>query len=197
MTEDIKNLIEKIQEEGVKVAEDKARGIEEQARRQAQGIIKKANSEAERIIVQAQDRVAKMEESANASLKQVGRDLLLSLKKEINEMLDRIIRLHVHESLNIDELIKIISTLIKENKGREDIMISLNKDDFQKLEKGIFNELREEIKKGVTLKPSEDILGGFIISYDAGKSHFDFTDKALAEYIGSYLRPKLAELLKE
>ena len=46
------------------------------------------------------------------------------------------------------------------------------------------------------LKPAEDILGGFTISFDSGKSQFDFTDQALAEYIGQYLKPKLEEILQ-
>jgi vacuolar-type H+-ATPase subunit E/Vma4 len=46
------------------------------------------------------------------------------------------------------------------------------------------------------VQPSEDISSGFIISYDQGKSYFDFSDKALAEYIAGYLKPQLSEILK-
>ena len=71
----------------------------------------------------------------------------------------------------------------------------MKKEDQEKIEKGLLAELKEEVKKGITLKPSEDIAGGFIISYDAGKSHFDFTDKALAEYFSLYLKPKIGQML--
>ena len=197
MAEEIKNLIEKIQQEGFKVAEDKAKDIQEQAKHHAKEIIEKAKNEADKIILDAKDKIAKMEESSKATLKQVSRDLLLSIKKEVNTLLGKLIVSNVRQSLNPDELAKIITMLIKDHKGKEDIIISLKKEDLEKLEKVFVGELKEEVKKGIVLRPSEDILGGFIISYDGGKSHFDFTDKALAEYIGSYIKPKIGEIIKE
>ncbi|PIW68507.1 MAG: V-type ATP synthase subunit E, partial [Candidatus Omnitrophica bacterium CG12_big_fil_rev_8_21_14_0_65_42_8] len=53
-----------------------------------------------------------------------------------------------------------------------------------------------EAKKGIVVRASDEISVGFTISFDAGKSQYDFTDKALAEYIGVYLKPKLSEILK-
>jgi vacuolar-type H+-ATPase subunit E/Vma4 len=199
MTEDIKNLIEKIQEEGVKAAEDKAKQIENEARLYANQIIEKAKKEAEKIISDAKDKVAKMEESGKVSLKQSGRDLLISIRKEIDSMLNKIIKSSIQQSLSPEELSKIIATLIKDYKGKEkeNIIVSLKKEDIEKLDKAFLGKLQEEIKKEIVLRPSDDIIGGLIISYDGGKSHFDFTDKTLAEYIGSYIKPKIGEILKE
>jgi len=195
MGEDIKGLIEKIQQEGVKAAEDKAREIENEGKRRAEKIIERAESEAGRIISGANEKSAKTEESTKTLLKQAARDMLLALKKEINAMLDRLIVSNIREALKPDELVKIIAALIKKYSGKDKVEISLSKEDLQKLEKKILSLLKEEVKKGITLKPSEDIHGGFIISFDAGKSHFDFTDKALAGHIGDNLKPKLKEIL--
>ncbi|MFH1622747.1 MAG: V-type ATP synthase subunit E family protein [Candidatus Omnitrophota bacterium] len=197
MAEEIKNLIEKIQQEGIQAAEDKARQIEEQAKQKVNHILEKAKREAEKITQDAKANAAKMEESAKASLKQAARDLLITLRKEINSMLDKLIVSQVGQALDAHELSKIITLLIKEckDKAKEEIMILLKKEDLQKIEKGLLSELKEETKKGIVLKPSEDITGGFIISFDSGKSHYDFTDKALAEYISLYLKPKLGKIL--
>lgn len=199
MAEELKNLIEKIHQEGVKAAEDKASNIEDEAKRQAKAIVEKAEKEAKNVIAEAEEKISKIEESGKVSLKQAGRDLLLSLRKEINAVLNKIVVSHVRKALNPDELSKIISTLIKDYGGGEkgDIIVSLKKEDLEKLKKGFLNELKDETKKEITLKSSEDIHGGFIISYDSDKSHYDFTDKALAEYIGLYLKPELSEMLKE
>ena len=195
----MKGLIEKIQEEGVKAASDKARQIELEAKRKADEILKKAQQGARDIIAKAEEEVAKLEEGGKASLKQAGRDILLSLKKEISAVLDRLILLDVRKSLEPTQLVKIISALIKESaaKAAGDIIISFSKEGADDIKRGLLSELGSQIKKGVTLRASEDVTGGFTISYDAGKSHFDFTDIALAEYVGSYLKPKLGELLKE
>ncbi|MGB2705388.1 MAG: hypothetical protein WBC74_00800 [Candidatus Omnitrophota bacterium] len=199
MAEELKDLIEKIKVEGVKAAEDKAKSIEKEARRSAKDCLSKSEKEAENVISEARERVARMEKSGKDSLKQAGRDLILSLRKEINALLDKIIVSRVHEALGPAEMIKIITLIAKQSKGKEkkDITVLLNKKDLDKIEKSLLKELKDELKKGITLKSSEDIRGGFTISYDKGKSYYDFTEKALAEYIGSCLKPKLAEMLKK
>lgn len=199
MAQDIKNLIEKIQQEGIQAAENKAKDIEGKAQQKANDIIAKAKDQADKIISEAKEQVAKMEESGKVSLKQTGRDLLISIRREIGAMLDKIIIANVRESLKPEELIKIIAAIIKESqvKDKDQIIISLKKEDKEKIEKGLLAELKEEVKKGIVLRPSDDISGGFIISYDAGKSHFDFTDKALAEYFSLYLKPKIGQMLND
>lgn len=198
MAEELKNLIEKIQQEGVRAAEEKAMAIENEARQAAQAIIEKAKQEAKAIIAEAKEKAAKEEEAGALSLKQAGRDTLISLKKEIISALDRVIGSAVREALGMAELAKILNMLIAEQgqKRHEGIIISLSKEDAQKVEKGFLGSLTQELKKGITLQASEDIQAGFLISFDAGLSHFDFTDKALADYLGSYVKPRLAEMLR-
>jgi len=196
MADEIKELIEKIQEEGIQAAEDKAREIENQSKLKAEEIVKKAKAEAEKLIAEAKDEIAKMQESSKSLLKQAGRDLILSLRKEINTMLEKLIVSGVRQPLNPEEMAKILTALIKNYSAKEDVIIRLNKEDLGNIEKGFLDALKAETKKGITLRPSDDIQAGFTISYDGGKSYYDFTDKSLAEYIGSYLKPKLNELLK-
>lgn len=199
MAEDIRSLIEKIQKEGVDAAKDKARAIEAEASRHAKEIVAQARHEAEKIVAEAKDKASRSEESGKVLLQQAGRDLILTLRKEIDAMLSRLIESRVRESLAPHELVKIIASFIREYKEKEppEVVLQLNKDDLKKLQEGLLGELKESLKKGIVLKPSEDIRGGFIISFDGGKSHFDFTDKTLADYIGSYLKPRLGEILRE
>ncbi len=199
MAEEIKDLIEKIQQEGFFAAENKAKEIEDKAIRKAEGIIKEAKRAAEEIIAQAKDTVEQLEESSNASLKQACRDLLIGLRKEINVMLDHLVVSRVREFLAPEETGKIIFSLIKDYASQEKggIIVSLKKEDLEKIEKIFLYELKEAAKKGVILKSSEEIHGGFIISYDAGKSYYDFSDDAIASYIGSFLKPKLRGLLAD
>jgi len=199
MVEDIKNLIEKIKEEGIQAAEEKAREIQQKAKDEAFAIVEKAHQVAEKMIVQAKEDMAKIEASSRASLKHSGRDLLLTLRKEIKAMLDEIIVLNVRDALTAERLFDIIANLIKENSAKEqgDIIVSLEKEDARELEQSFLAQLKVATKKQIVLKPSEDISAGFIISYDGGKSHFDFTDLALANYLSIYLEPKLAQVLKE
>ena len=197
MAEEIKELIEKIQQEGIQAAEDKAKEIEDEAYQRANEIVDKAKLEARKLRESAEQHAKKTEVNTKELLRQSGRDLMLSLKKEVNKMLENIISAKVHQALTPEELSKAISSLVKGcSKEKAEVIVTLNKHDLEKLEHGFLSELKDELKKGLTLKPSEDIRAGFVISFDAGKSQFEFTDKALSEYIGSYLKPKLAEFLK-
>jgi V/A-type H+-transporting ATPase subunit E len=198
MAEEIKSLIEKIQQDGFKVAEEKAKEIEDLAKKQADLILQNARVEAEKLLSEAKDNLAKMEQSQKALLSQAGRDLVLTLKKEINAMLERLIIQEIQESITPEVMADILGQIIKGQAtlGKEDIIVTLKKTDLNKLEKNFLARLKEEVKKGIVLKPSEDVRTGFLISFDNAKSYFDFSDQALSEYIGTYLKPKLAELLK-
>ena len=198
MAQEIKDLIAKIQTEGIKIAEDKAREIEVRAQASAEKIITDANSQAEKIIEQANFEAKKLDDSTNAALKYAGRDFLISLRKEINSMLDKLVNLNIHQALTTEELSRIIAALIKNaplSLGSQ-IVISLAQQDKDRLEKGFLKQLAEETKKEIILKSADEIDGGFIISFDAGKSTFDFSTQALTEYISGSLRPELNKVLK-
>jgi vacuolar-type H+-ATPase subunit E/Vma4 len=174
MAEEIRDLIEKINQEGIKAAEEKAQNIEAAAKQRADDILAQAKLEA-------------------------GRDLLLSLRKEMNSMLGRIVVSDIRQALTPEALFKLLSEVVRNYNAGEssDITVFLKKEDLQTLEKFFLHKLREETKKKIILMPAEEISGGFTISFDSGKSCYDFTDKALAEYIGTYLKPKLNQILQE
>ena len=198
MAQEIKDLIAKIQQEGIRVAEEQAAQIKTKAESAAQEIIAEAKIQAQNIIEQAKSEAKMLDDSTNASLKQAGRDLLISLRKEINSLLNRLIKADVAEALTVNELAGIIEALIKNaplSLGSE-IIVSLNEQDKNKLEQGFLRQLVEATKKQIILKAVDGIDSGFIISFDAGKSIFDFSGQALTEYISGCLRPELNKILK-
>ena len=198
MPEDIQGLIEKINQEGVFAAEEKARQIIQQAERKADSIIAKAQAQAQSLISGAREENLKNQDKVKALLNQAGRDLLLVARGEINAMLMSLITQEVRQALSPDALSKILGSLIQNLSGKHsgEVVVTLNKEDAQKIHEHFLSRLKEETKKQIVLKPTDEIHAGFIISFDSGKSQFDFSDKALAEYIGIYLKPKLKDILQ-
>lgn len=196
MAQEIQELIAKIHQEGVQAAEDKARRIEAAAQRQAEELLMNAKRESEKLIADTRAALGRMEEKQRVLLAQAGRDLILSLRTRINDMLERITALEVRCALTAQTLAGIIGELIK-GYNAQDIVITLKEEDRDALEKEFLSRLKETVKTGIELKSSDDIRAGFTISFDAGKSCYDFTDRAIAEYIGRHLKPQLNELLKE
>lgn len=198
MAQEIKDLIAKIQQEGIQAAEVQAAQIKAEAEQGSLKIIAEAKIQAQSIIEQANTESQRLNDSTQASLKQAGRDLLISLRKEINSMLSNLIKADTRQALTVNELTKIIEALIRNTPlalGSE-IIVSLNPQDQDKLEKEFFKQLAEKTKKQITLKSADGIDSGFIISFDAGKSIFDFSDSALTEYIADFLKPELGKILK-
>ena len=187
MAQEIKDLLAKIQEEGIKKAQGLAGQIQAQAHEQAQ-----------KIIAQAHEQAKDTRESMEASLNQAGRDFLIYLRLRINEMLDKLVAQNIRQVLTPEELSRIISALIKAavHKPGAEIIVTLSAEDHKHLEKSFLKKLIEETKSEIVLKSSDQISAGLRISFDAEKSHFDFSDSALAEYISSSLRPELERILK-
>ena len=198
MTDQIKELIAKINAEGVQAAEAKARQIEELAQKKAAEILARATQQAELLVAQAKAEISTTSNREKALLAQAGRDFLISLRQQIKGMLAGIIDAEVRQALDADFLARVLQDLIKKFAAHaEEIVVTLKKEDLLELEEHFLARLKQETKKGITLKPADGIAAGFTISFDSGKSQFDFTDKAIAEYIGRYLKPKLDSLLKE
>lgn len=199
MTEEIRDLIEKINQDGIRAAEEKGRAIEASAHQRADEILVRATREAEEMIAAAKDRVRREDETGKALLAQAGRDLLLSLREEINAMLGRIVAAEVRKTLTPERLAQLISEAARNSGMGEgsDVIVELNKKDREVLEEHFLCRLSGEVKKSVILRPSGAVTGGFTISFDEGRSCFDFTDAALAEYIGTVLKPKLHRILQD
>lgn len=198
MAEDIRALIEKINQEGITAAQAKAKEIEGQAQQKAAQILEKAKRDADKMLSESKEQIARMKDKQKTELAQAGRDLLLSLREEINSMLQRLILKEVNDSLKPENIFKLLNSIIKSGGSHEktEIIVSLNKEDLKALETGFLAKLKEQVKKEIILRPSDSIQAGFVISFDKGKSEFDFSDKALTEHIATSLKPRLKEILQ-
>ena len=113
-------------------------------------------------------------------------------------MLDKLVAENIRQSLTTEELARIISALIKgsAHKSGAAVVVSLSPEDCKQLEKTFLGKLIAETKSQIVLKSSDEISAGLRISFDSGKSHFDFSDSALAEYISANIKPELNRILK-
>lgn len=199
MADQIKELLDKIQAEGVQAAQDKAREIEKEARAKADWIVQKADAQAKKILEDAKEASDRMQASGQAALQQAARDVILFLKKEIFAMLERLIAAQVSAALTPEALSAIISSLVRAYADKSDsaVIVYLNEQDKKTLEGHFLKELQDQSRKGVELRSQDGISAGFVISFDNGKSQFDFTDREMAVYLASLLKPSIAHLLDD
>jgi len=197
MAEDLKRLIEKIQKEGVEAAKAQALEIEAEAKTRAQAIVSRAKEQASQLLDEARAEILRQKETAMSLLSQAARDAVINLRQELLGKLSNVIKKETHAALKAKDLSEILIKLMKEccKETVSNVEITLSKEDADKLTHAFISGFKEELKKGITLKTSDDMAGGFLISFDSGKSQFDFTDTALAEYLSQYVHGRLDEIL--
>ncbi len=200
MSEKLKGLLEKINQEGVKQAEEKAGVIETKARADAEKILKDAKIAAQKIIEDARADAKKTKHSGETAIKQASRDLILALKDEIKKIFNKIVNVETIKTMSQENLEEILGELIEnyiEKDGKaSDVKVLLKKEDLEKLKKSSISRLKDKLKDGIKFKSSPGINAGFSISFDKGRSFFDFTDESLTDALCAYLNPELAKLLK-
>ena len=74
MSQQVQELIDKIKQDGIQQADQKAKEIEGQAQAKAQQIINEAENKAEQLIASAKEEIKKMEESTQI-LKQLDKKI--------------------------------------------------------------------------------------------------------------------------
>lgn len=200
MSQQVQELIDKIKTEGLAAADQKAREIEEHAQRSAQGILSEANKRAQELLLDAEEEIRKKQEASRTALQQASRDTLLSLKKEVQKLLYKVVAAQVADALTPQKLSDIIAEIadkaVDGKSAGAGIEVVLNPKDLKELRDGFFAKLQKQFKDPVHFQASEDIGKGFTVSFDQGKSSFDFSQEALAEYLSGYLNEELAALLK-
>jgi len=200
MPENLKDLLEKINQEGIKSAEEKARTIEAKAEKDAEKILADARKLADKITQEATSGAERLKITAVAGLKQASRDLLLGLKEDIRKTLNKVIAGEISKALSDEEIAGILAGLIdkyaEKNGKADDIKVLVKKEGLEKIKNAFMSKLKDKIKSGVEFKPSQNINAGFSISFDKGKSYFDFSDEGLLDALSAYLNPELAKLMR-
>jgi len=197
MSQQVQELIDKIKSEGVQAADKKAKEIESEAQAVAQKIIDDAHVQSKRIIADAQTQAEKTKTSTEMALKQSARDMLLALRKEIESILQGVIAKEIKDSLSPEQLGGILKEVIKKSAASDAVEVTLSSSDLDKIKKGFAAKLQQEIKQPIAFKANDGITSGFTISFDEGKSCFDFSEASLTAYLSSYLNEQVALLLNE
>jgi V/A-type H+-transporting ATPase subunit E len=195
----VKELIEKIKNDGVKNAEETAAGIISDAEKKAAALVEKAEKDAAEVKSQAQNEAARMEQAGKEALKQAGRDLLLSIRKDVEGLFDAVVKAGTAEVLKGDSLKECIISVLKSWNSEEiqELTVMVPEELLKNLEGDLKSQLKNEIEKGLEIKPFNDIEAGFRISFKDGRAFYDFSDDELMNILSKYLNPALMAILEK
>ncbi len=197
MEMNLKNIIERIKQEGVGEAERKADEMISGAEKRAEAIVDAAMKEKEDITKKATEEAERLRRHAEEAMRQASRDVLLGLREQVVALFDGVVKREVAEQLSPKTLAEMIVWLARgmAKEGRFEVEVLLSREDKDGLEKILFDALKEEMKKGVTVKASPGVEHGFRIGEKEGNFYYDFTDEAISEAFKAYLNPRIAAML--
>jgi V/A-type H+-transporting ATPase subunit E len=200
MADELQQLIERIQQEGLAKAEGEARRIVDEARAQAETLRRDAETQA-RDIVEAAEREAKtFAERGGKALDQAARDVILSVHQAVNDTFQALVRQTVGEALTLDTLkqmmVKVVEGYCAGQGQCSEIDLIVSPRDQQPLVDFFLKSYREAIDKGIEIHADAGVVKGFRVSLEGEHLHHDFTQQEIAAAMGRLLRPRLAEILK-
>lgn len=194
----VKELIEKIKSDGVKTAEQQASAIIKDAEEKAAAIIKKAQDEAASLKVTAKADAEKSERSGKEALRQAGRDLILTVKGEIENIFGKILTQETASTLDGAVMEEAVANAVKAlSSSDSDLEVQIPESSMSKLESGLKSKLAKEFSNGIEIKPYKGLNAGFRVSKKDGSAFYDFSDSEIASLLSKTLNSKLAELLTE
>ena len=175
----IQDLVQSIKRDGIEEAKKEAETIISAAKAQAEEIIAASKAEAEKNIENANREI----ESSKALIKQAERDAVLSVKKELEQLLERILAEKVSKDLSEKSLAALITAAI----GNEDP--SKYAVEIDETKAALKSVLAKQIEKGLEIRPVKG-MSGMKLSCKDGSGFYDFSD----EEIAALLRPFLGDM---
>lgn len=188
------SLIEKIKSEGVEGAQKESSEIIEKAKKEAADIVAQAKKEAEDIEAKAQAKAQQFQSNSELAIQQAARDGELLFKSKITDLFDSVFKRETNATLKPDFMKDMILKIVDQWEGSA-VDVTVNEADLAQLEAVLMDGLSDDVKKGITIKPSSNVAGGFRIGVKDENVYYDFTDDSLAAILKSFLNPKLNEIL--
>ena len=196
----LEELIAKIKKDGVDAAETEAANIIDAAKKEAERIIAEAEAEADKILANAKNETERMVRSGEDSIRQAGRNLLISFRESVTKEINAILTKNVTAVYSSEDFAQLIVTVVEawaKNPDTENLTVILNDDTLKALEETVLASLKEKMLGGITLKASNSLEGGFRISSKDGSAYYDYSAEAVVDMLSGYLSPKVASLMKE
>lgn len=199
MAEDLQGLLNRIQSEGVKKAEDEKARIVSAAKEEAAKIVADAKAKAEDIVKKAESDAAASESRAQATIQQASRDVILALKGELTARLKAVVKDCLGQALTPEALSRIILEMVKSGvqgkAGVTGVELLLAKKDSDELERIVKGGLLSSLQAKPEISIGRGFSAGLKIGFTGSDVFFDLSDEALADIICEFVGPKLAAVL--
>ena len=191
MAEELQQLLEKIQRDGVDKANAEAAAIVAKAKAEADTIVKKAQEDAAAAEAKGKADAEAYAARARETISQAARDTVLKVKEDVTKLLTKLLAQDVSAAL-ATEAVPLAAAAVKELVTGSGAEVAAS----AKLVDALRAQLAAQAQNGVKVVADEMTGAGFTVKLDNGRVEHEFTDAAIANALAQRLRADLAELLK-
>ena len=191
MAEELQQLLEKIQRDGVDKANAEAAAIVAKAKAEADTIVKKAQEDAAAAEAKGKADAEAYAARARETISQAARDTVLKVKEDVTKLLTKLLAQDVSAAL-ATEAVPLAAAAVKELVTGSGAEVAAS----AKLVDALRAQLAAQAQNGVKVVADEMTGAGFTVKLDNGRVEHDFTDATISEALAQRLRADLANLLK-
>lgn len=199
MENKLKELTEKIYQEGIEQANKEAEEIISNAKEEAKTIKKDAQAEKEKIIKEAKEEAKNQKKSVETELKLASNQAVNTLKQQITDLIAaEAIDKQTKEAFNDTDFIKNLIIKLVENwtsDNESNLAVILPATDKEKLEKNLKADMQNALNKGLEVKFDKKLKSGFTITPQDGSYKIRFNDETFNNFFKDFMRPKTRKLL--
>lgn len=192
MAEELQQLLEKIQHDGVEKANAESTAILARAKADADAILKEAAGKADALRIQAEADARAFVERARKTVQQAARDTILDVKEALTKCLDDLLTKDVQAALADPQHVASLALQAIQSLGTAGVEVAAASD----LARALQAQLAAAAVHGVKVVVDETTGAGFSIRLDGGRVEHDFSEATLAAALARRLRPELAALVK-
>ena len=192
MSEELQQLLEKIQRDGVDKANAEAAAIVAKAKDEANALVKNAEEEAAATRAKAEEEAAAYAARARETISQAARDTVLKVKEDVTKLLTQLLAQDVTAAL-ANEAVPLAAAAVKElvtGSAAAEVATA------SKFVDALRAQLAAQAQSGVKVVADDMTGAGFTVKLDNGRVEHDFTDAAISGALAQRLRSDLAELIK-
>lgn len=196
----IQELTEKIHQEGFEKASQEGEKIKAQARMEAEKMISDAEKRAETIVAEAKKQASEEAARIDAEIRLSSRQALMSLKKEISELIQAsVLKEPLNHAFEDQEFIKnILQTLIKNwnpCSDDADLHVLVPGEQLEQMDAYLKQKAGLAMNRGLVVDRYSGSGNGFEIQPSNGHYKINVTDEAFEIFLKKHFKPRTIDFL--
>lgn len=198
MSEELQGLLNKIQAEGLEKAETERARLVAEAKAQAETIIAEAKAQADKIRKEAEAEAEASRKKADAAVRQAARDVIISLKDDLQEKLRAVVREAAAQAMTPEAMAGLITQIAGQfaKNAASGAEVILSAREREEAAQKLIGCLPDVLKKNSSVRLGRGFAAGFKLGFNDSEVFLDFSDEALADVICEFVGPKLAAVIK-